>query len=107
MIIATLAFYAGPLLAHFNGQPPGSELPLSLALSALGGLLPAVVLRRYPELRKGMRHRLGIAVVLMLAATGLRHMLLYEAQWGSQGLSGVTFLVLLAVGIVYVYPLKP
>lgn len=107
VVLATLAFYAGPLIARFNAEPPGTELTLSLALSALGGVLPALVLRRYPELRRGVYQRMGIAVMLMLGATGLRHVLLYQAQWSGQALSAVTFLVLLAVGLVYVYPLKP
>ncbi|MEL6544248.1 MAG: hypothetical protein AAFQ82_06455 [Myxococcota bacterium] len=104
VVPAMIAFYLGPLLARFNDQAPGTELPMTMALAALGGAIPAVILRRYPELRRAMRIRIPIAVTLMVATAALRHVLLYQAQWSSQALSGLTFLVLLAVGLIYVFP---
>ncbi|MEL7305349.1 MAG: hypothetical protein AAGJ56_05895 [Myxococcota bacterium] len=101
LIACTVTFYAGPLVARMIGWQGGAALGVTIACAALAAWLPAIILSSGRAVSVGRRL---VASAVLVGAAVLRFASLAN-NWGdSQVRSVLSFLALVAVGVLYVYP---
>lgn len=101
LIACTFTFYAGPLVARLIGWEGGAALGITMLCAALAAWLPGIFLSSGRSVSVGRRM---VATGVLVGAAALRFASLSN-NWGdSQVRSALSFLALVAVGVLYVYP---
>lgn len=101
MLVATVIFYVGPLAVRGLDWSVPAELALLMVLAALGAVAAGLSVGRG---RGRVLRRMPFAVSLLVATAVLRWAVVEYTEVSSQLVSGLPFLALLGVGLIYVVP---
>lgn len=101
VMASTLCFYAGPLLARLFQLPVTWAVMVTVSSAISAALVPRAILGASLPISLA---RLALGAGILVAAAMLRFASLLWDLGGSELRSGLSFLALVLVGVIYVYP---